>query len=310
MFDSGTGFNDTGTVVGVRFLGSFGEVVRHTPSVLNGPPDAVLTLLQGSGSSAVDLNNHGAFVGWQGPVQQRRAFVSTASGEITQLGSLGGHTSLAHAINDAGQITGFAATSATPEDIAAGAAMEEAFLYENGAMVGVGTLGGPTSIGRAINELGQIVGASSLPNREFHAFLYDASGGIQDIGIPGAYSIAYDINDLGAVAGQQYDPLGLVPPKAFLYDQTNGLRYLDDIVGHDSGWTSFQSATGINNLGQIVGTGLFDGEIHIFLITPIPEPSSLALVFVGTSPLWLWRERRNARPVARRGMPGPLHPRY
>jgi probable HAF family extracellular repeat protein len=152
-------------------------------------------------------------------------------------------------------------------------------------MTGLGTLGGPTSIGRAINESGQIVGDSSLadswlPSRESHAFLHDPIGGLQDIGIPGKFSVAYDINDLCVVAGQEYEPSGINPPKAFIYDQLGGLRYLDDLIGPNNEWVSFRSATGINNHGQIVGTGLIDGEFHIFLATPVPEPSALGLMLL------------------------------
>jgi probable HAF family extracellular repeat protein len=43
------------------------------------------------------------------------------------------------------------------------------------------------------------------------------------------------------------------------------------------------SAEGINDRGQIVGYGSFDGQTRAFLLTPtaVPEPSGLALLGVG-----------------------------
>jgi probable HAF family extracellular repeat protein len=55
-----------------------------------------------------------------------------------------------------------------------------------------------------------------------------------------------------------------------------------------SGWSSL-NATGINDAGQIVGQGTYDGQQVAFLMTPsaVPEPAAfaiwgLAFVFVGS----------------------------
>jgi probable HAF family extracellular repeat protein len=281
IFDHGAVLNDGGSLVGVRRTSELNdEAFRYTIPALDGPPDAVLLEFQGVGTSITATNNDGAFVGWHGPANTRLAFLSRGPGQFTELGTLGGERSLAQAVNNSGQIVGVAETGATPAELAAGAAAEEAFLYENGQMIGIGTLGGATSVARAINEQGTIVGDSTLQigNGEFHVFVYDSVGGMRDIGQPGFNSVAHDVNDFGVVVGQQYDPLGIVPPKAFLYDEIMGLRFLDNLLLGAEGWQNFTAATGINNRGQIVGVGIFAGETQIFLATPIPEPSSAALL--------------------------------
>lgn len=67
------------------------------------------------------------------------------------------------AINDAGQVTGYT-----------GAA--HAFLYSNGILSDLGTLGGNISYGYGINSFGHVVGSSQLPPSigDLHAFIYDA----------------------------------------------------------------------------------------------------------------------------------------
>jgi len=68
---------------------------------------------------------------------------------MTDLGTIGGAYSLALAMNDAGQITGF---SQAPDQ------SEHAFLYSHGSMTDLGTLGGNYSYGLAVNNAGHVTG--------------------------------------------------------------------------------------------------------------------------------------------------------
>lgn len=56
---------------------------------------------------------------------------------LTDLGTLGGSSSSAFGINDTGQVVGSSAI--------AGDAVQHAFLYSNGSMADLGTLGGANS---------------------------------------------------------------------------------------------------------------------------------------------------------------------
>ncbi len=47
-----------------------------------------------------------------------------------------------------------------------------AFLWEDGAMTDLGTLGGTSSLGLGINDRGQVVGRSRLTSGEFRATLW------------------------------------------------------------------------------------------------------------------------------------------
>ncbi len=83
---------------------------------------------------------------------------------VTDLGALGGsYSTYGNGINNAGQVTGYSTTSS-------GAI--HAFLYSNGQMTDLGTLGGNDSEGYGLNNAGQVTGYSNTSTGQSHAFLY------------------------------------------------------------------------------------------------------------------------------------------
>jgi probable HAF family extracellular repeat protein len=90
-----------------------------------------------------------------------------------------------------------------------------AFLYENGVMQDLGTLGGTDSTGRGINSNGHVTG-ESIPSGALgaaHAFLYD--GTMHDLGtLGGTASYGQDINAHDFVVG--YGSTKTLPQSAFL----------------------------------------------------------------------------------------------
>jgi probable HAF family extracellular repeat protein len=63
----------------------------------------------------------------------------------------------------------------------------------------------------------------------------------------------------------------------FLY--SNGtIQTVLSLIPPGSGWSNL-AATGINDAGQIVGQGTYDGQQVAFLMTPdaVPEPGTLAV---------------------------------
>ena len=145
-------------------------------------------------------------------------------------------------------------------------------------MSDLGTLGGTYSKAWGVNNNGQVVGESLYSGgTQHHAFLY-SNGMMSDLGtLGGSTSTAYGINSSGQVVGYAITT-GEAATHAFLYSGGN-LLDLNNLISPNSGWT-LVDAQGINDLGQILGWGSYNGQDVAFLMTPIstvPLPAAFWL---------------------------------
>jgi len=189
-----------------------------------------------------------------------------------------------YGINDFGQVTGCHFDVANNNNSPSG--NYHAFIY--GAKSGfkdLGTLGDPDldmswSEGYAINNLGEVTGHSTFatpscsgdPCYYNHAFLYRPETGMKDLGaLPGSNnSTGNSINDLGQVVGYSSYINGDDSPDsfhAFLYS-SGKMTDLNTLIDPSLGWT-LSYAYGINDFGQIIGSGVINGQTHAFLMTPV-----------------------------------------
>src|SRR5262249_7230801 len=97
------------------------------------------------------------------------------------------------------------------------------FRLSDGQMVDLGSLGGSSSWGLAINNSGTVVGYATTRANEYHAFVSTDGGRMQDLN-------------------------RLIPPNTVW------------ILGE---------AHGINDAGQIAGSGSISGQTHAFLLPPV-----------------------------------------
>jgi probable HAF family extracellular repeat protein len=162
---------------------------------------------------------------------------------VTDVGTLGGSTTQAIAINSAGVVTG---TSDLRGNIDS-----HIFMWtSSGGIKDLGTLGGSFGIGTAINSAGNIVGYSVLANNITHAFLYTSAGGLQDLGSiigPSGFSQANGIDDKNRIVGNSSTGT----------NQNGDAAIWTGSTIHDLGLdgATFSVAHAINAKFQVVGSG-------------------------------------------------------
>src|SRR5205814_8435866 len=123
------------------------------------------------------------------------------------------------------------------------------------------------SQGLAINTSGQITGGSTTTGESAsHAFVY-SGGKMTDLGtLGGSNSGGAGINALGQVVGSSSTANS--DTHAFLFSGGPGMVDLNTLVTNGEGWT-LEFAQGINEAGQITGTGINpSGFQRAFLLTP------------------------------------------
>ena len=233
----------------------------------------------GTQSAAMALNDLGQVIGgtlnniddpWAGQLPtgfggvtfpgttELRAFV-WQNGKKRDLGTLGGPDAFAYGINQLGQIAGESFTSSTPNETTSIPTVDP-FLWTNGKMIDLGTLGGTIGYSVWLNDWGQVIGSSNLSGDQYyHGFLW-SRGRMHDL-VPasgGDNSWALWINDLGDAVG------GSNLPGDQLYDATlwkSGTPIDLGVLGQDS----CAEAWGINDLRQIVGISNECGSPRAFL---------------------------------------------
>ncbi len=218
-----------------------------------------LGTLGGTSTEPADINEHGQIVGTAttkglgtngSPIQ--RAFL-WQSGKMTDLGTLGGTRSGAVAINERGQVIGWADTTAKSKSgWTTGMPIRHAFLWQNGKMTDLGTLGGEYSVADALNERGQIVGTASTKKTGSHVFLWSNSR-MRDLGsFGGPNSEPKAVNKRGQIVGGSdttaTDAKGNPIRHAFLWQ--NGK--MTDLGTRGDGFLD-SDAVAINGHNQIIG---------------------------------------------------------
>jgi probable HAF family extracellular repeat protein len=249
-------------------INQFGHVVGYSDTDIHDPKINAMVekafLFQGSVMTplfrgrAYGINSAGQVVGFMldGNSYSPRA-VLWHNSKLTTLETPRGFTNAeARAINDSGQVV-----------VTAHGTHSRAFVWQDGSMTPIGTLGGQWSFGKAINIHGHIVGNADRPGYwGEHAFIYKPGSGMTALGnLPGHIaSGALGINAYGAVVGYSMD--ANYNKHAVMW-QNGVIRDLTATLSAGSGW-NLTSATAINDYGRITGAGTLNGVGHGFLYTP------------------------------------------
>jgi probable HAF family extracellular repeat protein len=257
-----------------------------------------LGALDGTSSGAWDVNDSTEVTGtYDNASGQERCFLYR-NGSMQSLATLGGTFCNARAINAAGTVVGQSSNLAGDS---------LCFMYSGGQMSAMPTLGSPYCDASGISDEGHVAGFSITATGDWHAYIY-RNGTMTDIGgsiagnsiwpsainddddvvgmwayggyagytgflyragvmgpLADGYTEPLDVNDAGVVVG--YAHFGNAG-HAFIWDATNGLQDLNELIDPDLGLT-LQVVQGINDIGQMTGHGYrADFTPIAFVLTP------------------------------------------
>jgi probable HAF family extracellular repeat protein len=278
------------TLLGALALAPTPATARHLPSAA--PPHYRLTVLGtlgGTFSAANGLNNRGVVAGVSTlPGGKHDRAFQWEHGSMTGLGTLGGPDSFvqeSHAINNRGTIAGFSET-ARPDpngsDFCGVASFTNLgngltclpFVWRQGVITSLPTLGGNNGFASGINNRGQVVGtaetshpdAACAPalNRRFEAVIWQHRQARELPPFPGdADGVANGVNNTGQAVGASGSCAMAFgnAAHALLWQHGHAIN-----LGNLGGTTG-NYAFGINNRGQAVGTSALPGNAihHAFL---------------------------------------------
>jgi probable HAF family extracellular repeat protein len=203
-------------------------------------------------------------------------------GVISDLGTLGGPDALDAAENEEGEVAGESYTNDHVNDDTS-VPPQAPFLWKNGHMINLGTLGGHSGEANWLNDRGEVVGQSNLPgDGSYNAFLWNGRRMI-DLTPRAAKSAANWINDQGDVAGWtcvsmssvctgflwrdgKLSVLPIVPPDVAWADP-NCVNDRDQVVGAESN---------ASNTRFVVAALWADGRAYN--LNKLVAPSSLRMI--------------------------------
>ena len=214
-------------------------------------PEYRVTVVGPANSYATDINKYGVVSGDQYFGDSPRGFINRGRG-VVYLGTLGGASSNAVAINDRGQVLGQWTTAA---------GQVRGFIYYAGTRRDIGVIPGRSSRFTDINNAGYITAEGTLPDSYYgpRGFLRAPDGAYTDIGnlsYDDPITLAFALNNRNVIAGAS-GPLTF-PEQP--YRAINWSKGAMNDLG-DFGWAP-NYGVAINDCGQVTGSMSVSTGVH------------------------------------------------
>jgi len=265
--------NDKGEVVGAGHK-DFLEVIAHLGKSKASPKRNVLHVAQAINRNG-QVVGYSQFTDWNVPAKSKRSTFILEGGERRLLTIPDGYRAgKATGINSQGTVVGNVRLAGADDQ----RNNEHAVIWQDGA---VNLLGEPQGFrstqAEAVNDLGQIlVWATTLSILPEDAYEFKQQSYLWHCGqwqpVEGL-GAAHSLNNLGQVVGW----VGMEPKTApgpnkrgqvhAAFWEAGNVIDLNNALPEDSGWV-LHRAIDINDLGQIVGNGIFDNNFRAFILTP------------------------------------------
>jgi uncharacterized membrane protein len=245
--------NDSGQLGGItgRTTGGYEYPARWTAS---GAVDIGGPIINALGAVTA-INRFGAAAGGQRPADSEgspEGGFYDVNGSRTDFGT---QYAMAKGINDRGQVVG------------PGYVWQRGVITTLTGFAGTGTAAGTN----AINMRGQIVGSVVVNGIEHPALWRNSTDkNPVDLGLinTSQLNVATAVNIAGEVVGTS-DPQcsPCLASRAWRW-RAGVITPLDQLIAAGTGWSELREAAGINDRGQIVGTGIHNGVVRGFVLTP------------------------------------------
>lgn len=223
-------------------------------------------------SHANDINCDGIICGTNSKfvsgyiVSQYRPYLRDPQGNWLDLGTLGGGSGFANAMNDHNQVVG---TARDANEVSRG------FLWDPvSGMVDLGTLGGSSAAPSDIDNFERVVGLSANAAGDQLPFYWEAGNMTALPTLGGASGHAKGINDHGDVVGNSTDSAGVQHATYWPAGASEPLD-LGALIRPGTAW-DLTGASSINELGEICGTGFLGGNQRAYRLTPFLRQSRLS----------------------------------
>jgi len=213
------------------------------------------------------------------------------NGTMVALPTLGGNNGQASAINNSGQVAGYAENGIADSTCSAGTEnfmVDLPVMWTNGNAIPLPTINhDPDGVAFGINDRGQAVGYSGTCIAVNHAVVWEnnTATALRNLGNP--YAVAYAINGHNQIVGQAVNSDGTALATIWQNHEVAALGGGGLLPGDVS-----SLATSINNQGQVVGSSfdsksnwshglLWQNGMMINLNTVFPASSNLYVVSAG-----------------------------
>ena len=208
---------------------------------------------------APGLSRSGNTVTWhQNEARTFTGLLRMGAMERTLIPPRGFQNSFAYSVNDRGNAVGWSNTTANPVD---SASIVHATFFSRRGTIDLGTLGGRRSRAYAINDHDVVVGVSELADATQRAFRYAGRMEPLDTLTGGTYSVAFDINSAGLIAGASGVPSNSNKPRVHAVLWLKGVP--QDLGTLEESGNSVAYA--VNDHGEVTGVADLDGEETVFL---------------------------------------------
>ena len=184
------------------------------------------------------------------------------SGQMIDLGSLGGVFGGVSGLNKRGQVAG-------SSNVTRDGSIDHAFLWERGSLLDLGTLGGSFSNAFWIDDSGEVVGAATTPDNLTLRAARWKNGSVTNLGSlnDDVCSLAFGSNSKGQIVGNSVRCDGDGVSTAFLWEHGEMVD-LNSLIPTNAG-VRLAEGVFINESGEIAGVAeLPNGDVHAFVLIP------------------------------------------